>query len=460
MDRKLTSDWEVLTPTGYQSFSGIKKTTGKYIQLNFDDGTHLECSYNHKILVNGNFIEADKIEIGTIIESKKLINVVDFFDDVDLYDLLEVENGHTYYTNDIPSSNCAFIRTTVWNEFFNSTFPTISSGKTTKCIMVSTPNGQNHFYDIWNKAVNKESDFEPFEVNWWDVPGRDEEWKRKQIANTSLISFEQEYGNSFAASSNTLVDGDILRRLSNGIKDPEQYNKNLKIYELPEKSHTYIATVDVADEGIDLSTISVIDITEYPWKQVAVYRANLSYLLFPQMIVNICVKYNKANVLVEKNETGKAVLHVLNYELDYDNVISTRTLQKESSVKFKVELGQRTTVKTKSMGCATLKVLLENGKLQIFDKDTVDELKHFELNSKGSYSAEPPYHDDIVMGLVNFAYYSTTSSFEAMFDTSFGTTIRSEKEHELEESLCPLPLFGADMDDDHMSSEDRKWLEA
>lgn len=354
----------------------------------------------------------------------------------------------------------AFIRTTVWNEFFNSTFPTISSGKTTKCIMVSTPNGQNHFYDIWNKAVNKESDFEPFEVNWWDVPGRDEEWKRKQIANTSLISFEQEYGNSFAASSNTLVDGDILRRLSNGIKDPEQYNKNLKIYELPEKSHTYIATVDVADEGIDLSTISVIDITEYPWKQVAVYRANLSYLLFPQMIVNICVKYNKANVLVEKNETGKAVLHVLNYELDYDNVISTRTLQKESSVKFKVELGQRTTVKTKSMGCATLKVLLENGKLQIFDKDTVDELKHFELNSKGSYSAEPPYHDDIVMGLVNFAYYSTTSSFEAMFDTSFGTTIRSEKEHELEESLCPLPLFGADMDDDHMSSEDRKWLEA
>ena len=84
------------------------------------------------------------------------------------------------------------------------------------------------------------------------------------------------------------------------------------------------------------------------------------------------------------------------YELDYDNVISTRTLQKESSVKFKVELGQRTTVKTKSMGCATLKVLLENGKLQIFDKDTVDELKHFKLNSKGSYSAEPPYHDELL----------------------------------------------------------------
>lgn len=354
----------------------------------------------------------------------------------------------------------AFIRPNVFQEFFSSTFPTLSSGQTTKCIMVSTPNGQNHFYDIWTKAVNKESDFVPFEVNWWDVPGRDEEWKRKQIASTSQLMFDREYGNSFSASSNTLIEGDILRRLTHGIKDPEQYNKNLKIYELPKKSHTYIATVDVADEGIDLSTISVIDITEYPWKQVAVYRANLSYLLFPQMIVNICVKYNKANVLVEKNETGKAVLHVLNYELDYDNVISTRTLQKESSVKFKVELGQRTTVKTKSMGCATLKVLLENGKLQIFDKDTVDELKHFELNSKGSYSAEPPYHDDIVMGLVNFAYYSTTSSFEAMFDTSFGTTIRSEKEHELEESLCPLPLFGADMDDDHMSSEDRKWLEA
>ena len=175
MECKFTGDWEVLTSNGFQSFNGIKKTNELSYKITFTDGSNIICSYNHKFYENGEFIRAYDLKIGDTLSGKS-IKLIEDIGYSDLYDLLEVENGHHYTANDIEVSNCAFIPPNVWEQFYSSTFPTISSGKDTKMIIVSTPNGHNQFYDFWIAAQKGESDMVPVEVNWWDVPGRDEAW--------------------------------------------------------------------------------------------------------------------------------------------------------------------------------------------------------------------------------------------------------------------------------------------
>lgn len=344
---------------------------------------------------------------------------------------------------------CAFVRKGVWKEFASSTFPTISSGKETKMVLVSTPNGKNHFYEIWTKAIEKKSSFFPIRVDWWEVPGRDEKWKKEQIANTSQEQFDQEFGNSFLATSGTLIPSEHLVRIETEIKEPIQYSKDLKIYELPQYGHEYFCSVDCASTGKDYSTIQVIDISSKPWKQVAVYRNNvISHLVFPTVINMLGTKYNTASVLVENNEIGNTILHILNYEIEYDNIISTRINQKQ------VSLGQRTTTKTKSIGCQRLKDMISAEMITIVDFNTLTELRHF-VQSKESYAAERGETDDLVMPLVNFAYFSSTEKFKYLFDKSFTEEFRNKYEEDIYESLAPMPMFNTTASEE---SENLDWL--
>src|SRR6056300_190704 len=133
------------------------------------------------------------------------------------------------------------------SEFYTSTYPVISSGQETKVIITSTANGiGNQFHKIWESAVQGVSEFNPFRVDWWDVPGRDEKWKNETIANTSKLQFDQEFGNTFFGTGDTLINAETLlsfrakpylRLLENGL---------VKIYEEPVKDHEYIMTVDVS----------------------------------------------------------------------------------------------------------------------------------------------------------------------------------------------------------------------
>lgn len=770
----LTKEWEVLTSDGYQDFYGIKKTRKQSIKIYFDDGTHIVCSLEHKFYENKKYVYANTLKIGDCLSKKKIVDIQDN-GEAELYDLLEVENGHHYTMSGVEGSNCAFIPKNIWEKFYTSTMPTISSGKESKLILVScvtkdtmvftpdgiktiedfirkdkngayivpeytvlgkngfnrgnimvnsglskivtiyslhsrlkcspnhklwvykdnkymwckakdlkdgdlisiqygmniwgnhdtidinndvinlnskllyeygkyiacyndsdskdlkkiidvlypytlydysycnpfdvydvlgktrlctiipkqlllmsrnniiallkgildssilecgekisfhftsfplmlqiqillnnlgilshyetlsfdnyyigyklniddvtfkiyeetfnqsnnetihtsfehiifepitkilnddfhydevydfslyndeddefshsvvyngiighqTPNGENHYYDFWTKAVNGKSNMVPYEVNWWDVPGRDEEWRKETLKNMSEDQFNVEYGNSFDSGSNTLISPYIFARLSKNILSPVQSTSTMKIYETPIKNHKYILTVDCSQgTGLDYSTISVIDITTYPYKQVATFKDNeISHLSFPQIIMQLGTKYNMAEVLIESNDIGNTILHILNYDIEYENIVKTF-----AGVMGKPILGQKTTIKTKSVGCSRIKDMVEGGLLIVQDIDTLNEFRHFSLSGQ-SYAADNGYHDDLVMGLVNFAYYASTPQFRMKYDDNFTDEYRREYDEKIMETLAPLPIFSSNMID--VDSADIAWL--
>ena len=253
------------------------------------------------------------------------------------------------------------------NEFYTSTYPVISAGKDTKVIITSTANGiGNTFHKIWEGAVQKVNEFIPFTVNWWDVPGRDAEWKRQTISNTSQLQFDQEFGNTFYGTGDTLINAETL--LGFRASNPQEVleGADLLIYERPIKDHEYIMTVDVSKgRGQDYSTFNVIDISTRPFKQVAVYRNNtISPILFPNIIYKYATLYNESYVVIESNDQGTLVCQGLYQDLEYENI------HMESAVKAD-RIGIEMNRKVKRLGCSSAKDLLESKKLSIVDENTI-----------------------------------------------------------------------------------------
>ena len=160
-------------------------------------------------------------------------------------------------------------------QFYTSTYPVVTSGGKSKVIITSTANGiGNMYHKLYEGAQNKKNEYIPYTVNWWDVPGRDEKWKESTIANTSELQFEQEFGNSFLGTGNTLINANTLLGLQG--HDALWTRDNVYLYQEPKKDSQYIMTVDVArGRGQDYSTFSIIDVSEKPFKQVGIYRDNL-----------------------------------------------------------------------------------------------------------------------------------------------------------------------------------------
>jgi len=112
-------------------------------------------------------------------------------------------------------------------EFIASTYPVISSGKTSKIIMVSTPKGMNLFYEFWINAIKRKNNFYPIRVGWWEIAGRDEEWKRRTIADIGQKRFDQEYS---CPNAQAIVNiKDRKTKLIKSVKISELfYNKDYK----------------------------------------------------------------------------------------------------------------------------------------------------------------------------------------------------------------------------------------
>ena len=180
---------------------------------------------------------------------------------------------------------------------------------------------------------------------------------------------------------------------------------HLKIYAEAVEGHSYVMTVDTArGRGLDSSAFSVIDVTSYPFTQVATYNsAVVSPLQYPNIINHVGLMYNEAAVVVETNDIGESVVNSLNYELEYPNIISGDAK--------KYSLGVRTTVKVKSVGCSNMKDLVESQKLIVCDPLTIKELTGF-ISKGASYEADAGFHDDMVMTLVLFAWFTTTTDFQ------------------------------------------------
>lgn len=319
--------------------------------------------------------------------------------------------------------------------FYTSTYPVITAGKTSKVIVTSTANGiGNQFYDIWEGAIQSTNEFKPFRVDWWDVPGRDEKWKKQTISNTSETQFDQEFGNNFLGHSDTLISTDKLLALKS--ESPLESKQGLSYYVKPMEGHKYLMMVDVAKgRGQDYSTFTVIDVTARPFEQVATFRDNMiSPLLFPDVIVKVGKLYNEALLLIESNDVGQVVCNTVYYEHEYENMFVESALKKGG-------IGITMTKKVKRVGCSNMKDLLEMNKLQIRDRETIHELTTF-IGKGSSYQAEDGNHDDLVMNLVLFAWFVSDQAFGDMVEElDLKSLLYGDRSQEIEDDLVPPGFF-------------------
>jgi len=351
----------------------------------------------------------------------------------------------------------AFVPSNIAYDFFTSVYPVITAGTKTKILIVSTPNGMNLFYKIWQDAVNKRNNYIPFEIHWSQVPGRDEAWKEETIRNTSERQFSQEFETEFLGSSNTLISGLKLQQLA--YKDPIANHDMLKIYKMPikddeenKKDHLYAIVVDVSEgKGLDSSTFSVIDISTTPYEQVAAYKSSsVSPILFPTVIFNAAQLYNNAYVLVEINNTPQ-VAEILHQDLEYENLWKVFTGNKKPqqlSAGFArgVQLGLKMSPQVKRIGCSNLKTLIEGNKLILNDFDTISELTTF-VAKKNSFAAESSENnDDLAMSLVMFAWVTTQKYFKEIVNHDIRKQLQLENMNQHDELTPPAPVIDNGID--------------
>jgi|TARA_B110000037_G_scaffold42842_1_gene52860 hypothetical protein len=347
----------------------------------------------------------------------------------------------------------AFVPIELAEEFFNSVYPTISSGQSTKVIIVSTPQGMNHFYKLWVDAEEGRNSYVPIEVHWSEVPGRDEKWKAMTIKNTSAEQFRQEFDTEFLGSTNTLINFTKLKNMP--YKTPRQSLENgtVKIYEKAKKNHIYFMTVDVSrGKGMDYSTFSIFDCTDVPYKQVVTFRSNeIPPMVFPTVINRMSDLYNEALILVEINDVGQQVSDILYHDLENVNLISISSDNRKGQTISggfggqNKSLGIRTTKATKKIGCMNLKSLIEEDKLYIRDFETINELTTF-VQKGPKFEAEKGRHDDLVDTLILFSWMATDPYFKAMCDVDIRKEIYNERMRHLEEDMLPFGFIQSGME--------------
>jgi len=347
----------------------------------------------------------------------------------------------------------AFVPNHVAEQFFASVYPTITSGKSTKVIIISTPNGMNHFYKMWEDARNDKNDYITNEVHWSQVPGRDKKWKDETIKNTSKRQFAQEFECDFLGSADTLISPSKLQCIP--FNDPIRSNAGLDVYERAEENHEYIITVDVARGiGGDYSAFIVFDITTLPYKIVAKYRNNeIKPVLFPSVIFQVAKEYNNPYILVEVNDVGDLIAATLNYDLEYPNVLMCAMRGRAGQIVGqgfsgnKTQLGVKMSVTVKKIGCSNLKAIIEEDKLTFQDFDIFQELTTF-VQKKQAWEADEGYHDDLVMCMVLFAWLVMQDYFKEMTDQDIRRRIYEEQRNQIEQDMAPFGFIDDGMGDD------------
>jgi hypothetical protein len=381
---------------------------------------------------------------------------------------LELENGSKINASSTSSSavrgssynlifldEFAFVPTHVAEDFFSSVYPTISSGKTTKMLIVSTPNGLNMFYKLWSDAEEGRNSYNPIEVHWSQVPGRDQKWKEETIRNTSEEQFEREFNCQFLGSSNTLIAGSKLKIMV--YNNPIKSNAGFDQYVKPIEGRIYAITVDVA-RGVhnDFSAFIVYDVSQVPYTIVGKYKNNsIKPLVFPNVIFEIGKSYNQAYILVEINDIGEQVANALHYDLQYDNLILAASRGRSGQVLGqgfsgnKTQMGVKTTKTIKTMGCSNLKQLVEDDKLIINDFDLINELSSF-VSVGQTFKAEEGSNDDLAMCCVLFAWMVDQTYFKDLTDVDIRAKMYAEQQKQLEEDMSPFGFISDGLEDENI----------
>ena len=337
----------------------------------------------------------------------------------------------------------AFIPNHIADQFFSSVYPTISSGKSTKVIIVSTPHGMNHFYKLWHDAERGKNEYIPTDVHWSEVPGRDQKWKEQTIANTSEQQFRVEFECEFLGSVDTLIAPSKLRSLA--YDSPKRKNAGLDVYQDVQEEHDYVITVDVArGVGIDYSAFVVVDITSYPHQVVAKYRNNeIKPMLFPSIVHEVAKNYNNAFVLCEVNDIGDQVASILNYDLEYQNVLMCSMRGRAGQVVGqgfsgkKTQLGVKMSKGVKKVGCMNLKTLIEGDKLFFNDYEIISELTTF-IQKSNSFEAEEGCNDDLAMCLVIYAWLVCQDYFKELTDQDVRKRLYDDQKNQIEQDMSPF----------------------
>ena len=389
-----------------------------------------------------------------------------------------LENGSKVLASSTSSSairggsfNCilldefAYVPQNVAEEFFSSVYPTITSGKTTKVIITSTPNGLNMFYKIWmnaNKQPNEEgkNEYCPMEVHWSDVPGRDEKWKKQTIANTSEEQFNTEFNCEFLGSLHTLVAPTSIKSLV--YKTPLFHNsEGLRVYQKPTEGHRYVLVVDTArGQGKDYHAFTVMDVTTFPYSVVVTFKNNqLAPMLYPNAIYPVARQYNQAYVLVEINDLGQQVADILHKDLEYNNLVYVQMMGRKGQVVNggfgkvgQSQMGVKTSVAVKRIGCSILKNLIEDSKLLIEDYSIIDELCSF-VAKGDSFEAEEGHHDDLVMTLVLFSWLTTHDYFKSITGSDIRKDLYESKIKLLEEEMTPFGFIETGLEENTFTDD-------
>jgi hypothetical protein len=360
----------------------------------------------------------------------------------------------------------AFVPNHIADSFFASVYPTITSGKSTKVIMVSTPHGMNHFYRYWHDAERGKNEYVPTDVHWSEVPGRDDVWKEQTIANTSEQQFKIEFECEFLGSVDTLIAPSKLRSLV--YQEPEKRSGGLDVYVDPQKDHDYVITVDVArGVGKDFSAFIVIDITEFPHSVVAKYRNNeIKPMLFPSVIEEVGRSYNDAFILCEVNDIGDQVASILNYDLEYKNLLMTSMRGRAGQVigqgfsGKKTQLGVKMSKTVKKVGGLNLKTLVEENKLLFCDYEIMSELTTF-IHKSNSFEAEEGCNDDLAMCLVIYAWLVQCDYFKELTDQDVRKRLYEEQKNQIDQDMAPFGFMDDGMGDDSFTDEDGDtWFKA
>ena len=381
---------------------------------------------------------------------------------------LELENGSKILASSTSASavrggsyniifldEFAYVPSNVAEQFFSSVYPTISSGQSTKVMIVSTPHGMNMFYKIWTDAEEKRNSYIPIEVHWSEVPGRDEKWKKETIANTSEQQFNTEFECEFLGSIDTLISPSKLRVLA--YKKPIQSNAGVDVFEHPIPEHTYILTADVArGTSNDYSAFIVFDVTSVPYRIVAKFRDNeIKPLLFPQRIHQIAKAYNQSFVLIEVNDIGEQVANAMHYDMEYDNMIMASMRGRAGQILGggfsggRAQLGVRTTKAVKSIGCSNLKQLVEDNKIIIEDFDTINELSTFIVKGS-SFEADDGCNDDMVACLFIFGWCTDQTYFKELTNNDIREQMYKENQDQLEQDMAPFGFVVNGLEDENI----------
>jgi len=360
----------------------------------------------------------------------------------------------------------AFVPNHIADSFFASVYPTITSGKNTKVIVVSTPHGMNHFYRMWTDAENGKNEYVPTDVHWSEVPGRDEEWKEQTIKNTSEQQFKIEFECEFLGSIDTLIAPSKLRSLV--YEAPQTSNAGLDVYQDPVKDHDYVITVDVArGVGEDYSAFVCVDITEFPHKVVAKYRNNdIKPMLFPNVIYEIAKSYNNAFILCEVNDVGDQVASLLHYDLEYQNVLMCSMRGRAGQIVGqgfsgkKTQLGVKMSKTVKKVGSLNLKTMIEENKLLFNDLDIISELTTF-ISKNNSFEAEDGCNDDLAMCLVIYAWLVAQDYFKELTDQDIRKRLYEEQKNQIEQDMAPFGFLDDGLGSESFTdSEGDRWFQA